>query len=83
MELGKKIRERLSSRESKVAAEQKLEEASDLADAAAARQAPPRRGLFEPEAPEIPAEIPSRHRPPSSTRPCPRLSRSPPPGPGG
>lgn len=58
MELGKKIRARLSSRESKVAAEQELEEATDLAEEAAARQAKPRRGLFEGEPPaEIPAEI--------------------------
>ena len=54
MELGKKIRERLSSRESKVATEQALEEASDLADEAAARRSTPRRGLFEGEPPEVP-----------------------------
>ena len=58
MELGKKIRARLSSRESKVAAEQELAEATDLAEDAAARQAKPRRGLFEGEPPaEIPAEV--------------------------
>ena len=49
MELGKKIRERLSNRTGKIATEEALDEAKDLADAAAARQAVPRRGLFEGE----------------------------------
>ncbi|HEY5783534.1 MAG TPA: AI-2E family transporter [Microlunatus sp.] len=51
MELGKKIRERLRNRKTKVATEEAAEAATDLADEAAARHATPpaapRRGLFE------------------------------------
>ena len=46
-----------SSRESKVATEQALEEASDLADEAAARRSTPRRGLFEGEPPRGSDEV--------------------------